>query len=213
MPSSLSKYPGMCCVLPWKREQCNIPSFVNLSYFHKLSVKDHHSILGLTIWLSHTSGLKCSLAFFPGFWLREEVNDFLLILLPLQHSFILLSFKCFEGGIFLLVLGWGKHSLALLADSHDALTKLDKHRRHVDIHVELIVASQPNVNGRDLDGLAPLAQMVELLPYQPARLDGSVHSQGVVDLGGPGLSSQVGLVTVDQAPVAVVITGLACVAQ
>ena len=162
---------------------------------------------------SHTSGLKCSLAFFPGFWLREEVNDFLLILLPLQHSFILLSFKCFEGGIFLLVLGWGKHSLALLADSHDALTKLDKHRGHVDIHVELIVASQPNVNGRDLDGLAPLAQMVELLPYQPARLDGSVHSQGVVDLGGPGLSSQVGLVTVDQAPVAVVITGLASVAQ
>ena len=30
---------------------------------------------------------------------------------------------------------------------------------------------------------------------------------------GPGLSSQVGLVTVDQAPVAVVVTGLACVAQ
>ena len=106
-----------------------------------------------------------------------------------------------------------ENDFSLLADSHDALTKLDKHRRHVDIHVELIVASQPNVDGRDLDGLAPLAQMVELLPYQPARLDGSVHSQGVVDLGGPGLSSQVGLVTVDQAPVAVVITGLACVAQ
>ena len=34
-----------------------------------------------------------------------------------------------------------------------------------------------------------------------------------MDLGGPGLSSQVGLVTVDQAPVAVVITGLASVAQ
>ena len=30
--------------------QCNIPSFVTLSYFHKLSVKDHYSILGLTIW-------------------------------------------------------------------------------------------------------------------------------------------------------------------
>ena len=102
--------------------------------------------------------------------------------------------------------------MALLADSHDALTKLDKHRGHVDIHVELIVASQPNVNGRDLDGLAPLAQMVELLPHHPARLDGSVHSQGVVDLGGPGLSSQVGLVTVDQAPVAVLITSLASVA-
>ena len=117
---------------------------------------------------SHTSGLKCSLAFFPGFWLREEVNDFLLILLPLQ--LILLSFKCFEGGIFLPVLGWGKHSLALLADSHDALTKLDKHREHVDIHVELIVASQPNVNGRDLHCLAPLTQSVELLPYQPVML-------------------------------------------
>ena len=34
-----------------------------------------------------------------------------------------------------------------------------------------------------------------------------------MDLGGPGLSSQVGLVTVDQAPVAVVISGLASVAQ
>ena len=79
--------------------------------------------------------------------------------------------------------------------------------------MELIVASQPNVNGRDLDGLASLAQVVELLPYQPVRVDGSVDSQGVVDLSGPGLSSQVGLVTVDQAPVAVVITGLACVAQ
>ena len=56
--------------------------------------------------------------------------------------------------------------------------------------------------------------MVELLPYQPVRVDGSaVDSKGVVDLGGPGLSSQVGLVTVDQAPVAVVITGLASVAQ
>ena len=155
--------------------------------------------------------MKCSLAFFPGFWLREEVNDFLLILLQLQHSFILLSFKSFEGGIFLLVQGWGKHSLA---DSHDALTKLDKHRGHVDIHEELIVASQPNVNGRDLHCLAPLTQGVELLPYQPVRVDGSaVDSKGVVDLGGPGLSSQVGLVTVDQAPVAVVITGLARMAQ
>ena len=159
---------------------------------------------------SHTSGFKCSLAFFPGFWLREEVNDFLLILLQLQHSFILLSFKSFEGGIFLLVQGWGKHSLA---DSHDALTKLDKHRGHVDIHEELIVASQPNVNGRDLHCLAPLTLGVELLLYQPVRVDGSVDGQGVVDLGGPGLSSQVGLVTVDQAPVVVVITGLASVAQ
>ena len=61
--------------------------------------------------------------------------------------------------------------------------------------------------------LASLAQVVELLPYQPVRVDGSVDSQGVVDLGGPGLSSQVGLVTVDQAPVAVVITGLARMAQ
>ena len=152
--------------MEWKREQCNIPSFENLSYFQKLSVKDHHSILDLTIWLSHTSGLKCSLAFFPGFWLREEVNDFLLILLQLQHSFILLSFKSFEGGIFLLVQGWGKHSLA---DSHDAQTKLDKHRGHVDIHEELIVASQPNVNGRDLDGLAPLAQMPGLMAVYTAR--------------------------------------------
>ena len=139
-----------------------------LYFFHKLSVKDHHSILGLTIWLSHTSGLKCSLAFFPGFWLRQ--NDFLLILLPLQHSFILLSFKCFEGGIFLLVLGWGKHSLALLADSHDSLTQLDKHRGHVDVHMKLVVASKTNVNGRDLDGLAPLAQMVEL--PSPTNLPG-----------------------------------------
>ena len=56
--------------------------------------------------------------------------------------------------------------------------------------------------------------MVELLPYQPVRVDGSaVDSKGVVDLGGPGLSTQVGLVTVDQAPVAVVITGLASVAR
>ena len=55
--------------------------------------------------------------------------------------------------------------------------------------------------------------MVELLPYQPVGVDGSIHSQGVVDLGGPGLSSQVGLVTVDQAPVAVLITGLARMAQ
>ena len=61
----------------------------------------------------------------------------------LQHSFILLSFKSFEGGIFLLVQGWGKHSLA---DSHDALTKLDKHRGHVDIHEELIVASSSLTN-------------------------------------------------------------------
>ena len=106
--------------------------------------------------------------------------------------------------------------MALLADSHDALTKLDKHRGHVDIHVELIVASQPNVDGRDLHCLAPLSQGVELLPYQhqPVRVDGSaIDSKGVVDLGGPGLSSQVGLVAVDQAPVAVVITGLASVAQ
>ena len=48
--------------------------------------------------------------------------------------------------------------------------------------MELIVASQPNVNGRDLDGLASLAQVVELLPYQPVRVDGSVDSQGLVDL-------------------------------
>ena len=34
-----------------------------------------------------------------------------------------------------------------------------------------------------------------------------------MDLSGPGLSSQVSLVTVDQAPVAVVVTGLASVAQ
>ena len=82
--------------------------------------------------------------------------------------------------------------MALLADSHDTLTKLDKHRGHVDIHEELIVASQPNVNGRDLHCLAPLTQVVELLPYQPVRVDGSaVDSKGVVDLGGPGLSSQV----------------------
>ena len=72
--------------------------------------------------------------------------------------------------------------MALLADSHDSLTQLDKHREHVDIHVELIVASQPNVNGRDLDGLASLAQVVELLPYQPVRVDGSIDSQGLVDL-------------------------------
>ena len=34
-----------------------------------------------------------------------------------------------------------------------------------------------------------------------------------MDLGGPRLSSQVGLVTVDQAPVAVIVTGLARMAQ
>ena len=34
-----------------------------------------------------------------------------------------------------------------------------------------------------------------------------------MDLGGPRLSSQVGLVTVDQAPVAVIVTGLASMAQ
>ena len=53
---------------------------------------------------------------------------------------------------------------------------------HVDVHVELVIASHPNVNGRDLDGLASLAQVVELLPYQPVRVDGSVDSQGLVDL-------------------------------
>ena len=69
-----------------------------------------------------------------------------------------------------------------MANSHDALAYCHKHRGHVDVHVELIVASQPNVNGRDLDGLASLAQVVELLPYQSVRVDGSVDSQGLVDL-------------------------------
>ena len=111
VPSSLSKYPGMCCVLSWKREQCNIPSFVNLSYFQTISSTQLH--------------------------LLKE----------------------------------GKHNLALLADSHDALTKLDKYRWHVDIHVELIVASQTNVDGRDLHCLAPLPQVVELLSYQLNIID------------------------------------------
>ena len=79
--------------------------------------------------------------------------------------------------------------------------------------MELVVGGQGNVDGRDLDSLSPLAEVVQLLTYQPVRIDGSVHSHGVVDLSGPGLSSQVGLVTVDQAPVAVVITGLASMTQ
>ena len=79
--------------------------------------------------------------------------------------------------------------------------------------MELVVGGQGNVDGGDLDSLAPLAEVVQLLTSQPVGVDGRVDSQGVVDLGGPGLSSQVGLLTVDQAPVAVVITGLASVAQ
>ena len=79
--------------------------------------------------------------------------------------------------------------------------------------MELVIGGQGNVDGRDLESLSPLAEVVQLPTYQPVWIDGSVHSHGVVDLSGPGLSSQVGLVTVDQAPVAVVITGLASVAQ
>ena len=72
--------------------------------------------------------------------------------------------------------------MALLADSQDGLAKGHKHRGHVDVHVKLVVASKTNVNGRDLDSLAALTQVVELLPYQPVRVDGSIDSQGLVDL-------------------------------
>ena len=59
--------------------QCNIYCFVNLSYLHKVSVKDHHPTLGLAIWYHFHQLLQyisfevfSGFLFFPGLWLREE---------------------------------------------------------------------------------------------------------------------------------------------
>ena len=67
--------------------------------------------------------------------------------------------------------------MAFLANSEDCLTQGHKIGGHVDVHVKLIIGGQGNVDGGDLDSLAPLAEVVQLLTSQPVGVDGRIDSQ------------------------------------